>query len=325
MLVDDVLQKVLTVSRKSERLVNLTIALLATKRYLTKSEIFRSIEGYEGSEDSKERMFERDKDDLRTIGIEIEVGGLDPLFNDEAGYKIKPENYKLDLGAISGTDIALLSLAAQAWNGAALGSAANSALVKLKSMGIASDLDSIPTLAPRMAWSTQELESVLEAIGLRRKIVFTYLSSELADESREVFPYAVATKDGYWYFSGLDCTKNEIRTFRFDRVSGSIDLSGKQDAYQIPEGFDLLESVDVETEHRIAVVDIRKNKALSLRKKASAITDLGEWERFEFEYSGTASLIDSILWHLDDVVVLEPAELRLKIIEILNELVLTHG
>ena len=85
----------LTVSRKIERLVNLTIALLATKRYLTKSEIFRTVEGYEGAADTKERMFERDKDDLRTLGIEIAVGSFDPLFNDEAGYRIKVENYHL--------------------------------------------------------------------------------------------------------------------------------------------------------------------------------------------------------------------------------------
>jgi len=58
------------VSRKNERLVNLTIALLATKRYLTKNEIFRNIEGYEGNAEAKERMFERDKDDLRKLGIQ---------------------------------------------------------------------------------------------------------------------------------------------------------------------------------------------------------------------------------------------------------------
>jgi len=58
------------VSRKIERLINLTIALLATKRYLTKSEIFKTVEGYEGSAETKERMFERDKDDLRSLGIE---------------------------------------------------------------------------------------------------------------------------------------------------------------------------------------------------------------------------------------------------------------
>jgi proteasome accessory factor B len=205
-----------TVSRKSERLVNLTIALLATKRFLTKDEIFRSIEGYEGSDESKERMFERDKDDLRSLGIEIEVGGLDPLFNDEAGYRIKPDSYKLDLGEISGTDIALLALAAEAWNGAALGDAANSALVKLKSMGIDSDLDLIPTLAPRIAWSSQELETVLEAISKTRKIVFNYLSSEMQSQQREIFPYAVATQNGLWYFSGLDCHKDEQRALFSD-------------------------------------------------------------------------------------------------------------
>ena len=51
--------KVPTVSRKIERLINLTIALLATKRYLTKSEIFRSVDGYEGSAETKERMLGR--------------------------------------------------------------------------------------------------------------------------------------------------------------------------------------------------------------------------------------------------------------------------
>jgi len=75
----DAQQRVHTVSRKSERLINLTIALLATKRFITKSEIFKTIEGYEGNAESKERMFERDKDDLRSLGIEIEVGSFDPL------------------------------------------------------------------------------------------------------------------------------------------------------------------------------------------------------------------------------------------------------
>ena len=84
-------------SRKIERLINLTIALLATKRYLTKSEIFSSVEGYEGSAETKERMFERDKDDLRSLGIDIEVGSFDPLFNDEAGYRIKQACIEIDL------------------------------------------------------------------------------------------------------------------------------------------------------------------------------------------------------------------------------------
>jgi len=54
---------------KTERLVNLTLALLASKRFLKKSEILRTVAGYEGSAESMDRMFERDKDDLRALGI----------------------------------------------------------------------------------------------------------------------------------------------------------------------------------------------------------------------------------------------------------------
>jgi proteasome accessory factor B len=74
-------------------------------------------------------MFERDKDDLRSLGITIDVGTFDPLFNDEAGYRIKSENYQLDLGEISPTEISLLSLAADAWQGAAFSDAAQGALL----------------------------------------------------------------------------------------------------------------------------------------------------------------------------------------------------
>ena len=55
--------------QKTERLINLTLALLSSKRYLTKSEIFKNVAGYSGSAETMERMFERDKDDLRNLNI----------------------------------------------------------------------------------------------------------------------------------------------------------------------------------------------------------------------------------------------------------------
>ena len=76
------------VDKKAERLINLTIALLAANRYLKKSEIFKSVEGYSGTADSMDRMFERDKNELRSLGIDISVGDIDPLFDDEPGYRI---------------------------------------------------------------------------------------------------------------------------------------------------------------------------------------------------------------------------------------------
>jgi len=313
------------VSRKSERLVNLTIAMLATRRYLTKNEIFRSIEGYEGNDESKERMFERDKDDLRSLGIEIEVGGFDPIFNDEAGYRIKPENYALNLGEISGSELALLSLAAQAWNGQALNSVAHSALLKLKSIGIDSDIDSIPMLAPRMASSTNELVNVLEAITAKSAITFTYLSKDLESQKRFVNPYALASRDGHWYFAGFDSEKGAVRTFRLDRVEGEILVGKKSEVFEIPAGFDLFSHLEDATESQIAVLDIRKDKALSLRKSALSLIDKGEWDQITLSYSDSGVFVDSLLWHLDDVHVIEPQELRDFIVEVLRKLVVAHG
>jgi len=314
-----------TVSRKSERLVNLTIALLATRRYLTKNEIFRTIEGYEGNDESKERMFERDKDDLRSLGIEIEVGGFDPIFNDEAGYRIKPENYALDLGEISGSDIALLSLAASAWNGQALNAIAHSALLKLKSIGIDSDIDSIPTLAPRMASASSELVAVVEAITTKSAITFEYMAQDLSQQKRTIHPYALASRDGHWYFAGLDVDKNAIRTFRLDRVQGEIALGKKMDVFAIPTGFDLFSHVDEAVSQKIATVDVRKDKAFALRKQALSIIDKGEWDQITIKYSDQTTSLDSLLWHLDDVLVIEPLELRDSIIDVLRTMVVVHG
>ena len=67
---------------KTERLLNLVIALLGTKSFMKKSEILKEIPGYTGSIEARERMFERDKEDLRRVGIAIQVSSLDPLFDD---------------------------------------------------------------------------------------------------------------------------------------------------------------------------------------------------------------------------------------------------
>jgi proteasome accessory factor B len=91
--------------QKTERLINLTLALLSSKRYLTKSEIFKVVAGYSGSPETMERMFERDKDDLRNLGIRIEVRGLDPLFEDDQGYLIDSDTHQISPDNFSKEDI----------------------------------------------------------------------------------------------------------------------------------------------------------------------------------------------------------------------------
>jgi len=312
------------VSRKSERLINLTIALLATKRFITKSEIFKTIEGYEGSSESKERMFERDKDDLRSLGIEIEVGSFDPLFNDEAGYRIKQERYQLDLGDVTALEISLLSLAAQAWQGASLDDAAQRALVKLNSLGIAVDEENIPDSTPFFSDVGLDLPIITRAIAEHQILEFTYRNYELSEEVRSVVPIGLSTRSGFWYFTGVDQSIEEIRTFRFDRVIVSFTVKKGPKDFETPENFDsqLIFERDIATQ---AVIDIRLGKGTSLRALASSTKSIGEWDQVQIPILDMRTLSALILWHGDDVYVHSPNELREIIIAGLKDLVKTHG
>ncbi|MGA0108151.1 MAG: WYL domain-containing protein, partial [Candidatus Nanopelagicales bacterium] len=84
-------------ARKTERQLDLLFILLNSSRPLSREVIRSKIEEYRNQEnqDSFERMFERDKDELRAVGIPIETKSLDPLFDDEFGYELRLENLNL--------------------------------------------------------------------------------------------------------------------------------------------------------------------------------------------------------------------------------------
>lgn len=318
----DVQQRVLTVSRKSERLVNLTIALLATKRYLTKSEIFRIVEGYEGAPEAMERMFERDKDDLRSLGIAIELGTFDPLFEDEAGYRITPSSYQLDLGELDGTDIALLSLAASAWSGAALERESTSALIKLSSMGIESDSEALSLLTPLVSVTSENFALITDAIIRRSEIQFEYVSTDLSTQVRRIAPYSMRGQSGSWYLVGLDREKDSLRTFRLDRIISEVTIDKKGSAFNIP---DQLPYKSADEAREIAILRIRKNRGHQLRSLATLLKAGEEWDEISLPIVNTSWLMRAILWHRDDVIALEPATLRKSVIDSLKELRVLHG
>ena len=314
----------LTVSRKIERLVNLTIALLATKRFLTKAEIFRTVEGYEGTPETKERMFERDKDDLRTLGIRIDVGSFDPLFSDESGYRIRSENYQLDLGAITPTELALLSLAAEAWQGAAMEDAAQSAILKLKSIGVAADTLDIPAVPLKMSNSSKDLNTITEAIAVSDLLAFDYLSANMDIQQRVVVPFALSNKNGFWYLTGVEQEILEIRTFRLDRIQGAIQQRDNKETFEFPEDFDISKSLNVSS-HEAAIIDVRKGRGFSLRALATSTKDLGEWDQLVVPIFNLENLASQVLWHGLDAHVQEPAVLKQYMVKQLRALVANHG
>jgi len=151
-------------SQKTERLINLTLALLASKRYLSKAEILRNIPGYEGSPETKERMFERDKDDLRSLGIQIDVNNFDPLFEDEQGYLIKSDSFQFAENEFTKEELLLLTMAANLWHDSAVEIDSQNALLKIQSLSgpVENDMTTTPTLRITEDW--QLLVSIFTAV-----------------------------------------------------------------------------------------------------------------------------------------------------------------
>lgn len=311
-------------SRKNERLVNLTIALLATKRYLTKNEIFRNIEGYEGNPEAKERMFERDKDDLRKLGIQIEVGGLDPLFDDEAGYRIHPESYALSLRDLTPTQVTLLSLAAQAWQDAAFTDLSQQALRKLTSIGLDTDTSQLPVMAPKLIGADENLRSALDALTSLTAIEFDYLNIQGLAQQRRLLVYGVQARKSHWYLIGLDTEKDAIRNFRVDRIQGELKAIGKSQSYVIPPSFEIAE-LEPAIETPLAVLQVRPGAGYQLRRMATTVETADDWDLIEVPIFDLAFITSLVLWHGEDVIVSLPLPLRSAVISALEKVVSTHG
>ena len=311
-------------SRKNERLVNLTIALLATKRYLTKNEIFRNIEGYEGSAEANERMFERDKDDLRKLGIQIEVGGLDPLFDDEAGYRIRPESYALSLRDLTPTQVTLLSLAAQAWQDAAFTDLSQQALRKLTSIGLDTDSSQLPVMAPKLIGADENLRSALDALTSLTTIEFDYLNIQGVAQKRQLQVYGVQARKSHWYLIGLDTEKSEIRNFRVDRIQGVLNSIGRAQSYVIPATFEITE-LEPAIETPLAVLQVRPGAGYQLRRLATTIETADDWDLLEVPIFDLGFVTSMVLWHGEDVIVSSPAQLKSAVVSALEKLVKIHG
>lgn len=307
-----------TVSRKSERLVNLTIALLATKRYLTKSEIFRTVAGYEGAADARDRMFERDKEDLRSLGIELELGSHDPVFEDEAGYRIKPDRYSIQLSDLTSLEMLLLSKAADVWRDASLSEASSKGLRKLKALGLDSDTDEIPDLTARFSEIPEQLLDIIEGLSARREISFDYVGSELKANSRKVWPYHLSYSRNHWYLLAFDVSAQDIRSFRLDRLASSVNFTSA--ANHFPADNEGVQAVlaQVKNETLTAQVSMRVGRGSKLRRDAELISTDGEWDLLSVPYFEVDELIFSVLWLGDDCILLSPLQARERLIESLE-------
>ena len=269
-------------------------------------------------------MFERDKDDLRKLGIQIEVGGLDPLFDDEAGYRIQPESYALSLRNLTPTQVTLLSFAAQAWQDAAFTDLSQQALRKLTSVGVDTDSSQLPVMAPKLIGADENLRSALDALTTLTTIEFDYLNIQGVAQKRQLQVYGVQARKSHWYLIGLDTEKSAIRNFRVDRIRGEVTSIGKSQSYEIPANFEISE-LEPAIETPLAVLQVRPGAGYQLRRMATTVETSDDWDLIEVPIFDLDFITSLVLWHGDDVIVSSPLQLRNAVVSSLEKLVKIHG
>ncbi|MFD9815325.1 helix-turn-helix transcriptional regulator [Streptomyces sp. NPDC059080] len=315
---------------KAERLMNLALCLLGTRRPLTKRELRSSIEAYVesfgkgddgGHDESFNRMFERDKDDLRELGLVIEtVEGLEG----DIGYLARRDSNRLPPITLDAEEAAALGLAAKIWQQARLAGAASGALQKLRAAGmpLASGDDDVDAphsaLEPRIPAHEAAFEPLMLACRDRRPVVFDYRKSNAArPERRQVEPWILECWRGHWYLAGWDRDRSAERVFRLSRITGKV--RSRQGAFTapVPDHVTVRETVEVwagEAATGTARIRLRTGHGYPLRARALTIRELGDgWD--ELEIPNGRGLDAWLVEFGPDVVVLEPAELRADVIE----------
>jgi proteasome accessory factor B len=304
-------------AQKSERLINLTMALLASKRFLTKGEIFELVAGYSGSPETKERMFERDKNDLRDLGLSIEVGTDDPLFEDEAGYRINPTSYGLashELGDLDATDIALLSLAATHWQNSVFARSGQSALRKIESILPMSGEESISLPLYSQEIPEGRFEVLWEAITSQCAVTFTYRS--MKDTRRTVAPIRLTFSQGFWYLTALDLDIKEIRLFKVVRIENDLEISSTLDKRIFSSEYlsDLSKGNPSEISALTATLLLRIGRAHELRHISHIQPHDSDWDKAVAQFDNEEDLFESLARAGSSAIILSPLETRERFI-----------
>jgi proteasome accessory factor B len=300
-------------ARRAERLVNLVICLLSTRQFLTAERIRDAVPGYEGADGSKatdeafKRMFERDKAELRDLGIPLETG-RNSHFDNEDGYRIRRGDYELPPIEFDAAEAAAVGLAARLWQSVTLGEPARQALIKLRAAGTEVRAADAPGAVPHLDASDPSLPALLEAARTSTVVRFDYQKSGAGAALRRTLePWGVLSWRKRWYVAGYDRDRQEPRSFRLSRIVGPVETVGRPHAFQRPEKVDLPEMVSGRWpgEDRLALVRVSGSGAGQLRRIADSEVD----GVLTISFTDTAWLARIIAGAGASAVVLEPPDL----------------
>ena len=315
---------------KVERLMNLVIALLSTRGYITAEKIRSSVAGYadSASDEAFSRMFERDKNELRDLGIPLETGRVSS-FDPVEGYRINRDAYALPAVELTGDEAAAVAVATQLWESPDLINATQGALLKLRAAGVDVDPDAPVAIASPagsmgLRGSEDVLNALLSAISAGRAVEFRHRPSRNEPYIvRTVEPWGVITQKGRWYLVGHDRDRGATRTFRLSRIVADVKPIGPTGTVTPPDGIDLREIVAAAVADAPsgvhAQVWVADGRATALRRTGTSLGPRAlngrHGEVIELDVGTTGRLVGDIAGYGADAVVLEPSTLRDEVLD----------
>lgn len=302
---------------KSERLMQLTSALLFAERGLTKRELYYSITDYRAdvaakkSDDSLNRKFERDKSDLRSSGILVQVSN--PLdAPEEQRYVISSDSFVWPTKTtLSPHQLQLLNLASQAWSMASFSSEVNQGLIKLRSLGLEPAEADLLGLAPKFKTHEPSFMPLNKAVDERYEVTFNYRRQDGEVKARRVRPWQLQNISGQWLLVCFDVDQNEVRNFLLKRIVSkvsAVEIGQELVTFDAPSADELQAAIDdlaAHTAKQVATIKVRKDSSAWFHFHLDENQDA----EVSFEYMDLHLLAEELSVFALDIKVVSPREL----------------
>lgn len=331
---------------KFQRWVDLMAALLGRHSALVFEELVPLVPSYRDTAPaSAKRMFERDKAELRSLGVPIQTIGAEG--EEESAYRIAAKEFYLPYLSVQ-TDRGLSkprrvdvygyrALAQLAFNADELAAVAGAAarVRRLGDPALVHDVDSATRklafdLPLDAALSTQDvvigtsrspakpehLRDLSEALIARKRVMLGYHSMS-RDESavREVEPFGLFFLNSNWYLAARETATAQLKNFRVNRVE-SVSVNGEKPGtpdYEIPATFRLREQAASRQAWELgadaaveAVVDVRGDSGATIAAAALGQQVGGHPKRRRFHVRRSEVFVRWLLSFGGDIVPLEP-------------------
>ena len=319
-----------------ERLVNLTVALMSTQIGLTKDTVFTAVSGYReagedgAGRDALEKMFERDKQSLRELGLRIQTIGdyADPDDLREARYRIPQEEYELPADIVfTAAEIALLNLAGNVWQHSSLSAEARSGLRKIRALG--GDVDEqIIGISPRINLHDAAFVPLQRAIEQCKAITFPYLKpGETAPVERRIRPLALIEYEGRWHVYGEDVTARAPRTFLLSRIVGPVRMTREKFDASLRDGAGerALAGLEELAARQRALLEVHPGSEAALRLSRRVVVEDAPDQGIRVPFVDVHIFADELASYGPEVRVVDPPRLRDEVIRRLRATLALHS